>query len=175
MPDLLIRIKKKADGSSALSCERADGSVTWQNVGPRQGAFFPLHDLTHYAVETVLGHRRGFFGLLAEGWRFSDFGAPWPRGPIPGDADPSELIVGFLDAERTTGARWSAEEVNRHAGVFSSQLGIPWSSTLTDDELQRVRARRSELFALWTALPPGETLELPFDRAIPAGSSTPRS
>jgi len=67
MNELLIRIKKKGDGSAALSCLRADGSVTWQRQNGQQGRFFPLHDLTHYAVETVLGHTRGFYGLVAKG------------------------------------------------------------------------------------------------------------
>src|SRR5438309_3304320 len=79
MNDLLIRIKKKSDGSAALSCLRADGSVTWQRQTGQQGRFFPLHDLTHYAVETVLGYARGFYGLVAEGWDLTDFGNPWPR------------------------------------------------------------------------------------------------
>lgn len=58
MSDLLIRITKNRDGSAALSCGRADGSVTWQrHRGPR-GQFFALHDLTHYAVETTLAARR---------------------------------------------------------------------------------------------------------------------
>ena len=65
MTELLIRIKKKNDGSAALSCVRADGSVTWQRQDGQQGRFFPLHDLTHYAVETVLGQPRGFFGACA--------------------------------------------------------------------------------------------------------------
>ena len=55
MPELLIRIKKKTDGAAALSCIRPDGTTTWQRQDGRLGAFFPLHDLTHYAVETVLG------------------------------------------------------------------------------------------------------------------------
>src|SRR5438132_2932895 len=118
MPRLTIRIKKKSDGSSALSCTRADGSVTWQRQEGVRARFFPRHDLTHYAVETVLGHRRGFFGLVAEGWDFDDFGAPWPRGPIPADADPSELIVGFLDAERRSGVEWTAAQVNEEAERF---------------------------------------------------------
>ena len=61
MPDLLIRIKKKTDGSAALSCTRADGTTTWQRQDGQLGAFFPLHDLTHYAVETVLGLPRAFY------------------------------------------------------------------------------------------------------------------
>ena len=103
MNDLLIRIKKKSDGSAALSCLRADGSVTWQRQNGQQARFFPLHDLTHYAVETVLGHTRGFYGLVAEGWDLTDFGSPWPRGPLPPEALVSEFIVGFLDRERGAG------------------------------------------------------------------------
>ena len=104
MTDLLIRIKKKSDGSAALSCVRADGSVTWQRQDGLQG------DLTHYAVETVLRYPRGFYGLLAEGWDFSDFGRPWPRGPLPSEALASELLVGFLDGERAAGVEWSARD-----------------------------------------------------------------
>ena len=52
---LVIAIKKKTDGSASLACRRADGTVTWQRQEGAQGRFFPRHDLTHYAVETVLG------------------------------------------------------------------------------------------------------------------------
>ena len=151
---MLIRIKKKTDGSAALSCIRDDASVTWQRQEGVQGRFFPLHDLTHYAVETVLGHRRGFYGLVAEGWDLTDFGTPWPRGPIPKDAEPSEFIVGFLDAERAAGVQWPAADCNAKA---------PGALALTDTQLTAVRARRAELFALWRALPPGEALELRFE------------
>lgn len=67
-PALRISIKKKPDGSAALSLRRADGSVTWQRQEGIQGRCFPLHDLTHYAVETVLGLDQAFFGLVASGW-----------------------------------------------------------------------------------------------------------
>jgi hypothetical protein len=97
---LVIQIKKKTDGSAALSCRRGDGSVTWQGQDGQQGRFFPLHDLTHYAVETVLYHPRGLSG------------APPP--------------------------------------------------VVTDEDLNKVRDKRRELFARWAALPAGEALELPF-------------
>ena len=76
MPDLLIRMQKKRDGSVTHTCVRRDGSATWQRHQGAQARFFPFHDLTHYAVETVLGMRRGFYGLVAEGWDFADFGTP---------------------------------------------------------------------------------------------------
>jgi hypothetical protein len=163
-PDLLIRIKKKTDGDAVLSCERADGSVTWQRQQGRMARFFPLHDLTHYAVETVLGHRRGFFGLVAEGWNFEDFGSPWPRGPLPPDMDPSEAIVGLLDAERSQGIRLSVADLpDRGDGARATIAGA--LAGVTDIDLERVRIRRAELFALWNALPAGGTLELPLEWA----------
>lgn len=159
MSDLVIRIKKKTDGSAALSCLRPDGSVTWQRQEGLQGRFFPLHDLTHYTVETVLGLDHGFFGLIAQGWDMEDTGGKGPRGPLPPEAITVEHIVGGLDAERASGTELSAAEFNVLTGI---------DRPLSDIELADVRARRRELFAQWAALPPGETLVLAFPRAAAA-------
>jgi hypothetical protein len=164
MSDLVIRIKKKTDGTAALSCQRSDGSVTWQRQEGEQGRFFPLHDLTHYAVETVLGHRMGFYGLVAEGWSFTDFGHPWPRGPVPREAHISEFIVGFLDRERASGVEWTAAELAAAAAVYCTQNRLPPFPPITDDQLRRVREARGTLFTRWAALPPAESLELVFVR-----------
>ena len=160
---LVIRIKKAADGRSALSCTRADGTSTWQSMKNAQAAFFPRHDLTHYAVETVLGHRNGFYGLVASGWDLGDFGTPWPRGPMPKGAVVSEMIVGFLDLERSTGQLTQPEDVNDRLRQFCAENDLVAPAPLTADDLARVRQRRSELFAMWDAVNPGDALELPFD------------
>jgi hypothetical protein len=160
MNHLTIRIKKKADGTAALSCVRADGSTTWQRQEGTSGRFFPLHDLTHYAVESTLGHHRGFFGLVAGGWDLTDFGRPWPKGPLPPDLDPSELIVGFLDLERATGHRWTAADLNEKLTIA---LGANAKRSLvTDAQLAAVRATMAELFDRWQAVAPGDALELQF-------------
>lgn len=44
-----IRFTKRTDGGARLNCVRADGSTTWQRQDDKHAAFFPLHDLTHYA------------------------------------------------------------------------------------------------------------------------------
>lgn len=172
IPDLVIRIKKKTDGSAALTCERPGGSVTWQRQDGRLGAFFPLHDLTHYAVEAVLGLERGFWGLLADGWDLLDFGKPWPRGPLPLEALVSEFMVGFLDQERASGETWSAGDLNTQAAAYCAQRGLEFTRPVRDEELSRVRGERQSLFARWAAVPPGSTLELTFRRSggvAPAG------
>ena len=156
-----IRITKRADGGAVLSCTRADGTVTWQRQEGSNAAFFPIHDLTHYAVETTLGHDRGFYGLVAAGWDIGDFGTPWPRGPMPDDTVASELIVGFLDSERASGTQWTAAEVNDKARLYNLERrrATRWKA-LTDDDLTRVRAAAQTLIARWRALDPGQTIEL---------------
>lgn len=171
MSGLTVLLKKKTDGSAALSCRRADGSVTWQRQEGAQGRFFPLHDLTHFAVETELGYAHGFFGLVAEGWDITDFGRPWPRGELPGQALLAELIVGFLDGERASGTRWSIEELRASAAGYAAQSGRPVDLGMHEIDLDRIRERRGQLFAQWAALGAGETLELRFQ--VPSRHAPP--
>jgi hypothetical protein len=160
---IVIRIKKGRDGRTSLSCTRADGTVTWQRQEGKQAAFFPKHDLTHCAVESVLAERQGFYGLVAAGWDFSDFGTPWPRGKLPADANVSEMIVGFFDVERQSGETDSASEINRKIAEYCAQHGLPSRRVLTEQELTRIRERRAELFAKWESVQPGDALEIPFE------------
>lgn len=170
-PRLTIRIKKNADGTAALTCARADGTVTWQRQQGAQGQFFPRHDLTHYAVESILGFRHAFYGLVADGWDLSDFGPPWRRGRLSDDAHAAELIVGFLDVEQASLTRWPASDFNDKAeGYYRDHNLRTTPPTLTDDDLARIRQRRAELFAQWDAVPDGGTLELAFP---PANETNP--
>ncbi len=171
MAKLTIELKKKTDGATSLSCRRSDGSVTWQNYKGQQGRFFPLHDLTHYAVETVLDHRQGFFGLVADGWNVTDFGEPSPRGPLPPEAMTTELIVGFLDTERASRERSAAADFNTYMATSHSRHQIDAVCELSDDDLDKIRDVRSKLFARWAALADGDTMSLEFSRDDAPGSS----
>jgi hypothetical protein len=159
---LLIQITKRSDGGGVLRCVRADGSVTWQTQTGHHAAFFALHDLTHLAVESTLGLRRGFFGLIAEGWEIEETTGQKARGAIPDEAKAVEYMVGALDSERASGAIWTADDFNRPAAIHAASVGFLWPRPLTDEELARVRARRAELFAEWRAIGPGKALELRF-------------
>ena len=142
---LNVHIVKRADGVGVLRCTRVDGSVTWQKQA-RHAAHFALHDLTHFAVESTLGFRRGFFGLIAEGWEIDDTTGKGKRGALPPEALEVEHIVGLLDTERATGIFLAAEDYK-----------------LTDEDIARIRKRRGELFSCWAAIEPGGTLELQFE------------
>jgi hypothetical protein len=161
-PALTIGLTRRADGAVVFALRRADGTTTWQKRTGGTAEFFAVHDLTHYAVETELHFARAFYGLVAEGWALTDFGTPWPRGPLPPEALPAEVIVGCFDTARAAGERLTADACNASAAAYFANAGMPSPVSVTDDALDRVRARLSELVWRWQALPPGEPLELEF-------------
>ena len=153
-----VQITKKADGSGVLRCVRDDGSVTWQKQTDRHAAYFALHDLSHFAVETTLGLRRGFFGLIAEGWDIEDTTGKGARGSLPPEAGEAEMIVGLFSAERASGVIWTVDDFRESAAMVGTRA-------LSVDEIARVKKMRSKLFEQWSAVEPGATLELRFEVA----------
>jgi hypothetical protein len=151
---MLIEIVKRADGASLLRCTRDDQSIIWQKI-PRHGAHFALHDITHYVVETTLGLRGAFFGLLNQGWEFEDTTGKGDRGPVPPEAGVAESIVGLFDAERASGTLWTREEFEEFGNDATRKQ-------LRDEQIGTIRKRRSELFQQWAAIPVGQALELHF-------------
>ena len=101
--------------------------------------------------------------MIAEGWDIEDTTGKGTRGSLPAEAVEVECIVGSLDYERASGTTMTAEEFNDYAATYavSSERRAP--RLLTDEELSRVRVRRGELFAQWSALPPGAAIELHFE------------
>lgn len=101
MPPLRILIAKAKDSSSqdVLTCIRQDGSRTWSKLH----SAFPIHDMTHFAVETQMRASNGFFGLLAQGWDISDFGVPEKRALMPLEALWVEHVVGVIWREYVVG------------------------------------------------------------------------
>lgn len=167
-PALIIRLKHHTDGAVSLTCTRPDGSTTWQRFEGATAMVFPAHDLTHFSVETTLGYRGGFYGLIAAGWEIGDFAKPWPRGPIPLEAREVELIVGFFDAERRELTTWSAAEFAQHAALFLDAARARGKETPAAvrmpaaEELVAVRHARDQLLQRWFATPPGGELALDF-------------
>lgn len=167
-PHLTIRFKRHPDGTASLTCLRADGTSTWQRQNGSLGAVFPPHDLTHYAVETTLGYQRGFYGLIAQGWDIADFVKPWPKGPIPVEAQEVELIVGFFDTERRSVTQMSETEFNDHAKRYVAArkslkpASLGSAPRLSTEQIDAVRSVRSELLTRWSSLGRGEAMELLF-------------
>jgi len=156
-----VQLKKVRDGKPSLACVRADGSRTWSRLHP----FFPLHDLTHFAVESALGFSEAFFGLIASGWEIDAFAAPGAAAMLPREAIVAECAVGLFDLERATGRLMSGVEFTEALTLTIAGQGGGVVPVVTDADLLRVRSLRGALSAQWAALPPGETLELDFPAA----------
>jgi hypothetical protein len=159
---LLISLKKFDNKPSVVHFLRSDESETWQSYG-NQSDFFPLHDLTHYAVETELGFSRAFYGMISDGREVTDFG--------PGDAvrmDPeatyAEILVGLIMSADSTGTYLTNSEI---LGLFVNEvdrLGLA-SLRLDTDQLSKIRSLRDSLIAYWKFLPAGQTMTLEFPRS----------
>jgi hypothetical protein len=162
VPELRVQFTKRADGVVVLRCVRRDGSTTWQ-CHEKHATFFSFHDLRHFAVETTLGFRTGFYGLIADGWDITDTTGKGTRGKPPAAALLAEHVVGLLERERAGGAPpLSAEEFNSQIEMI---LGAdPNRVRLTDAQLVKMRSRTAELHNQWANIPVGSTLDLTFSR-----------
>jgi hypothetical protein len=152
---LKIEIVKRADGAGLLRCIRPDGSVTWQKQSDRNAVFFAHHDLTHFAIETVLGYELGFFGLIASGWDIEDTTGKGAKGPLPDEASEVENVVGLFDSERGSGTLWTADE-------FAQFAPRKLTRTLDEAAIRAIRSGRADLYRRWAAVEVGGKLELEY-------------
>jgi hypothetical protein len=160
-----ISFQNREDGTTVFRVTRDDGTVTWQKQHGPNAVFFPFHDLCHYAVETVLGMRSAFYGLIAAGWDIIETDGKHGRGPLPAEAITVEHIVGLLDRERSGGGEpLSADEFNSHLTMSLESGRIIEPRLLTDAELVTIRKRIDELHGEWgNRAARHETLTLQFD------------
>src|ERR1043165_5450261 len=164
---MLIRMKKTR-GGVVLTCIRDQGSVAVQRNG--HGGFFALHDLMHYAVESVLGLNRAFFGLVSEGWDFETFSDKEdPRyQSLPEEEIFAEHLVACL-TRRYSERAWEDTEL---LALFTDEVNREVSGALrpfaaTPSKIAQIYTLFGNLAARWTAVPIGEHMELTFP---PAGS-----
>ena len=155
---MLIQLKKGSDGPSTLACVRADGTRTWGKEHP----FFPTHDLTHCAVESVLGFDQAFFGLIASGWNIDDFVQPGASRKLPLQAIVAEHVVGVLDRERLLPQPMPSPVFNEQVLASLPEDKRAAFARLSDTQLSQVRALRAALEAHWNRLPAGSTLQVEF-------------
>ena len=150
-------------GTPVLTCVRADGSSTYSKSA--HGAFFGPHDLMHFAVETTLGMRGAFFGLIAAGWTIEQFSEPGAAARLPAEALLAEHIVNLLMQEVTYGPVRDAKGFNSvlaEAMAGGKHGGSAAARSLAEDELREIRERFAELLGRFQTLAPGESLDLEF-------------
>lgn len=167
-----IHLKKRAGGEAVVTFVRADGSATSGRLG--SGGFGAVHDLTHYTVETTLGLRQGFYGLLAQNWDIPDFELPGAARQLPDEALVAECIVGQLSNAVFARHEPAVDEFNWlvHSAVDGVRPGAAVPS-INAEILHQLWRTLDTLLARWRSLPPGETLELEYP-SIPFAAESSR-
>ena len=155
---MLIRLTKGRNGPNTLACIRADGTSTWAKVQD----YFPLHDITHYVVETTLGIENAFYSLVRDGWDISDFAQKGAAARVPPQANLVEALVGRLQREIMPGTEFTLESYNEEVEAVLEGIGNPERHPITEAELTEMRSRLRELMERWRALNSGESIELEF-------------
>lgn len=161
---LRIQFERQAEGAVVFRCLRDDGTSAWQKHAGKTALFFPFHDLTHVAVESTFAFRRGFYGLIAEGWEIADTGGKGARGRLPDEAILVEHMVGLFDTERVGGAPpLTADEFNQILTDLAASDRISSPPRVTEAQLMAVRTKISELYDRLASLQPESKLELSFE------------
>ena len=161
LPHLQVSLKKISAEQSSFHCRRPDGTVTGSRVPP----FYPRHDLSHFAVETALGLRHGFFGLIAQGWELADFVEKHVAAKLPVEAFWAECAVGVTELLNSPAPLPLSEWQQALDQSVAGQQRPPFRR-VTAEEYAHLNTLRASLLQQWTALPVGETLTLEF--ALPA-------
>lgn len=158
---LHLRFKKKADSLVTFTAVREDGTSTSTSIGAHAG-FGPVHDLSHYAVETSMGLANGFLGLLAAGRNFEDF-ASRAKDWLPKEALVAEALAGQLSQDSMTGNPLDLEAFNWAVADALSRGPVKCEApVLSAGQLAAMHARLAGLRHQWDAVAIGDTLELAF-------------
>jgi hypothetical protein len=162
MPTLTFRIKKRADADAQLILVREDGSQTYGPFGPADG-YGPVHDLTHYVIESTLGLGDGFLGLVAGGWEIKDFEVKGMSKRLSAEAYFAENAAGELSRQLLMRQVSTVEDF---LWVLDTQMAKAGSDyrrpEITQQQFDVIVERIRFEWTKWRELPPNGTIELPF-------------
>lgn len=154
----------KSFKKSTLHITRSDGSQDWSYIHPG----LQDHDIAHYAAETVLGMKNGFYGIIEQGASIADFELPKDqKGPLVHpdsmhiEAIQSEYLVNQLQTEI-----WSSGQMEDFLDVFQKTLAdnnIPYPQSLNEESLEEIRKVYHHHALAFHSMEEGEVLSLCID------------
>jgi hypothetical protein len=154
-----ITFTKNSGKSHNISCKRTNGTVTWMP----NSSFFIIHDLCHYAMETKLGLRKAFYGMLAAGTDIRDFGLPKEQRTfqLTEEAIFAEQMVNLLTIEYTQGQ--IENFVSMLSKICHSDNHLSKIPEIKPEKLDEIRSSYDGLMNQWILLPEGKTMTLNFE------------
>ena len=124
--------------------------------------FLVLHDLCHYAIETCLGYKNAFWGMISKGIDLEVFLDKQKRDQliISNEAWYAEHLANLFLIEYSQGP---FEDLNQTLSETLQQTHpqLP-AIRYTDEEIAGIRTRVQELISQWRGFPSGEMLMLVF-------------
>lgn len=167
----------KGKGTDRIEAQRVDGTVARSSV-THKGPI--AHDLVHFVVETEFGFDSGFWGLVAAGHEpdtIAEMAKAAGHASAKRAEKPDTDFVAAIQAERIVecfeAESWSRGSDNgslramAEAGCDQSLVDVP---QLSDEGIDRARARLAELAAQWAALPVGNSLVLDWPESAQAAA-----
>ena len=155
---MLIHLTRLTNDRHRLEVVRDDGTREAHEMETRSAL---LHDLVHYAVESVAGLTASFYGRLASGIAYEALATE----PAPSaEAMQTESVVGRLQGIAKNDA-WSSIEPESFAESLAEgfrAVGQEAPAWLTGDLIIRVRERLRRVQGQWRATPFHQTLTLEF-------------
>ena len=153
-----ISFTRNGANNHIISCRRLDGTVTWMQID----SFFIVHDLCHYAVESILELKNAFYGMLASGIAITDFELPKEKRMfnLTAEALLTEQIVNLLTIEYNQGPIENFLETLSKV-CKKNKVPVPVKK-LDKFYLQQIRQSVELLMNRWQLLPEGETITLIF-------------
>lgn len=153
-----IKFTKKPDAEHVISCIRKDGSISWQH----SSTFFIMHDLCHYAAETVMNWKHGFYGIVAAGTHITAFDVPKDQRSfqLTDEAILAEQLVNLLVIEYNQGKMNNLLQML--AAIYDKdENDLP--AVITNEKLEAIRTLFSSLMQQWQALEDYKTITLLFE------------
>jgi hypothetical protein len=139
-----------------LCCQKADGTSTLSDLGPR----LPHHDLAHFVVEQRFGLREGFFGHIARGYTPEQLSDKEVIKSLGRESLAGEILARALQS--LSSGSCSSEQFAELVNTEFAQWAIPALHVSLPD-VQTVRAEFASLIQRYAGLKDGERLTLDFD------------
>lgn len=154
-----IILTKTRKEYNVFSCKRADGSITWKQVGD----FFILHDLGHYVVESILHLKNGFFGMVAKGTDITDFDLPKEKRviEITSEAIFTEHLVNYIVIDFTQGRM--ANFVETFSAINDKNIEPDLLKQLKECKLEQIRKKYNDLIVQWKSVSIAGSMNLLFE------------
>jgi len=153
-----VKFIKNSVKDHVLSCKRNDGTETWRHVSN----FFISRDICHYAAETIIPLNKAFFGMVAAGTDIQNFDLPKEQRTfqLTEEAILAEHLVNLLTIEAIQGKMENFLEV--FSEIYEEHVGTKLYRLVTENKLEEIRNKLSELLQQWNLLEETKTMTLLF-------------